>query len=48
MESKKYKPEKGKGNFDDEIAVDEDAKTRYYVDTPYTILKRLEDTIRGY
>ncbi|CAD8085189.1 unnamed protein product [Paramecium sonneborni] len=47
-DQKKFKPERGKGNFDDEIEFDEEAKTKTYVDTPYTILKRLEETIRGH
>jgi hypothetical protein len=47
-EKRKFKPERGKGAFDDEIAIDEEEKSKYYVDTPYTILKRLEETIRSY
>lgn len=41
-----YKPERGRANFDEEVAYKDDTQQVFYVDTPYSILKRLEDYIR--
>ena len=47
-ERKQYKPERGRTALEDELGYNEELKQVVYIDTPYSILKRLEDTIRRY
>ena len=43
---KKFKPERNKTSFEDEVEMDDDMKAIVYVDTPFSKLKRLENKIR--